>query len=145
MTAPNWIFLKLYGPFHNVVRDYKRLEQENQRTYLIGIFHSHKKTERAFLWQLEMSDVRTTGDTAHIDTIFKFLPHTPVHMGASIFFTTAMIRTFRSARSRGQFLCVLSTKCKLHFNHRITHVIFQHTKRLLPRSGHFPTTYTRIA
>ena len=27
-------------------------------------------------WQLEMFDVCTTGDTAHIDTIFKFLPHT---------------------------------------------------------------------
>ena len=26
--------------------------------------------------QLEMFDVCTTGDTTHIDTIFKFLPHT---------------------------------------------------------------------
>jgi hypothetical protein len=48
-----------------------------------------------------MFDVCTTGDTAHIDTIFKFLPHTRVNMGASIFFTAAMIRAFRSARSRG--------------------------------------------
>jgi hypothetical protein len=30
-------------------------------------------------WQLEMFDVCTTGDTAHIDTIFKFLPHTRHH------------------------------------------------------------------
>ena len=29
-----------------------------------------------FFWQLEMFDVCTTGDTAHIDTIFKLLPHT---------------------------------------------------------------------
>ena len=29
-----------------------------------------------------MFDVCTTGDTAHIDTIFKFLPHTSVKMGA---------------------------------------------------------------
>ena len=31
-----------------------------------------------FFWgggQLETFDVRTKGDTAHIDTIFKFLPH----------------------------------------------------------------------
>ena len=48
-----------------------------------------------------MFDVCTTGDTAHIDTIFKFLPHTRVNMGASIFFTAVMIRAFRSARSRG--------------------------------------------
>jgi len=47
-----------------------------------------------------MFDVCTTGDTAHIDTIFKFLPHTCVNMGASIFFTAAMIRAFWSSRSR---------------------------------------------
>jgi hypothetical protein len=40
---------------------------------------------------------------------------------------------------------VLCTKCMLHSNHRPTRVIFQHTKRLLPRSGHFLTTYTHIA
>ena len=40
---------------------------------------------------------------------------------------------------------ILCTKCTLHSNHRHTHVIFQHTERLLPRSGHFLTTYTRIA
>jgi hypothetical protein len=28
---------------------------------------------------LEMFDVCTTGDTAHIDTIFKFLPHKRQH------------------------------------------------------------------
>jgi len=48
-----------------------------------------------------MFDVCTTGDTAHIDTIFKFLPHTHVNIGASIFYTAAMIRVFRSARSLG--------------------------------------------
>ena len=30
----------------------------------------------SFCWQLEMFDVCTTGDTAHIGTIFKFLTHT---------------------------------------------------------------------
>jgi len=47
-----------------------------------------------------MFDVFTTGDTAHIDTIFKFC-HTGVNMGASIFFTAATICAFWSARSRG--------------------------------------------
>ena len=56
-----------------------------------------------------MFDVCTTGDTAHIDKIFKFLPHTRVNMGASIFFTAAMIRDFRSRRSRGS--------CTLHEMH----------------------------
>jgi len=35
--------------------------------------------ELIFFRQLEMFDVCTTGDTAHIDTIFKFLPHTRQH------------------------------------------------------------------
>jgi hypothetical protein len=40
-----------------------------------------------FFLQLEMFDVCTTGDKAHIDTIFKFLPHKRQHgcMGAAIF------------------------------------------------------------
>jgi hypothetical protein len=38
----------------------------------------------------------------------------------------------------------ICTKCTLHSNHRFTRVIFQHTI-LLPRSGHFLTTYIRIA
>jgi len=42
----------------------------------------------------------------------------------------------------GRILC---TKCTLHSNHILTRVIFQHTKRLLSRSGHFLITYTRIA
>jgi hypothetical protein len=45
--------------------------------------------------------VCTTGYTAHIDKKFKFLSHTRVNTGASIFFTAAMIRAFRSARSHG--------------------------------------------
>ena len=32
-----------------------------------------------FFLQLTMFDVCTTGDTAHIDTILKFLPHTRQH------------------------------------------------------------------
>jgi hypothetical protein len=32
-----------------------------------------------FFWQLEMFDACTTGDRAHIDTTFKFLPHTRQH------------------------------------------------------------------
>jgi hypothetical protein len=98
-------------------------------------------------WQQETFDVCNTGDTAYIDTIFKFLPHTRVNIGASIFFTAAMIRAFMSARSRRRVLCVLCTKCKLHNNHRLTSLIlvFQYTKRLLPLSCHFLNTYTHIA
>jgi len=68
----------IYRAFHNILRDHK---QENQRTYLNGIFYSHMKNEKVFfLVLLEMFDVCTTDDTAHIDTIFKLLPHTRQHM-----------------------------------------------------------------
>jgi hypothetical protein len=36
-----------------------------------------------------MCNVCTTGDRAHIDTIFKFLPHTHVNTDASIFVTAS--------------------------------------------------------
>ena len=34
---------------------------------------------KKFFWQLEMFDMCTMGDTAHIATIFKFLPYTRQH------------------------------------------------------------------
>ena len=44
---------------------------------LMELFTATKKIENVFFyWQLEMFDVCTPGDTAHIVTIFKFLPHT---------------------------------------------------------------------
>jgi hypothetical protein len=39
----------VYRAFHNVLSDYKYLLQENQRTYLNGIVHSNRKTEKDFL------------------------------------------------------------------------------------------------
>jgi hypothetical protein len=45
---------------------------------LMELFTATGKLKKFFL-QLEMFDVCTTGDTAHIDTIFKFLPHTRQH------------------------------------------------------------------
>jgi hypothetical protein len=38
-----------------------------------------------FFLRLEMFDVCTTGDTAHIDTIFKFLPHTRQYVDACVY------------------------------------------------------------
>jgi hypothetical protein len=35
---------------------------------------------KKFSWQLEMFDVCTTSDTAHIDTIFKFLHTRGAHI-----------------------------------------------------------------
>jgi len=57
-----------------------------------------------------MFDMCTTGGTAHIKTIFKFLPHTR-NMGALTFFT--VFRAFRSMRSRGNG--GTNTLHKMHF------------------------------
>jgi hypothetical protein len=42
---------------------------------LMKFFTATGKLKKVF-WQLDMFDVCTTGDTAHIDAIFKFLPQT---------------------------------------------------------------------
>ena len=46
---------------------------------LMELFTATGKLQKGFFLQLEMFDVCTMGDTAHIDTIFKFLPHTRQH------------------------------------------------------------------
>jgi hypothetical protein len=45
---------------------------------LMGFFTATGKLKK-FFWQLETFDVCTTDDTAHIDMMFKFLPHTRQH------------------------------------------------------------------
>ena len=124
--------------------------KKNQRTYLNRIVHSHRKTEKVFCccWQLEMFGVCTTGDTTHIDTLFKFLPHMRQHGCFMLAQIPRFIKLFiprTNGLDCGRVLCVLCKKCTLHSNHRLTRVIVQHTKQLLPRRGHFLTTYTRIA
>jgi len=46
---------------------------------LMQLFTATGKLKKGFFLHLEMFDVCTTGDTAHSDTIFKFLPHTRQH------------------------------------------------------------------
>ena len=86
---------------------------------------------RAFFIQPEMFDVCTTGDTAHIDTIFTFLPHT--HASTWVHRYSSMLQWSVPLGQRGHVAMVgriLCMKCTLHSNHRLTRVIFQHTKGL---------------
>jgi len=95
-----------------------------------------------------MFDMCTMGYTAHIDTIFKFLPHTRPHGCIDILYCCndpCLKVSEVTWQWWDKYFCLLCTKCTLHSNHRLTRVIFQHTKRPLPRSGHFLITYTRIA
>jgi len=70
--------------------------------------------------------------TRHTSIRYSSSCHTRVNMGASIFFTAAMIRAFRSARSRElvcrRVLYVLCTKYTLHSNHRLTLYSNTHTQ-----------------
>ena len=75
--------------------------------------------------------------TQHTSIRYSSSCHTHVNMGASIFFTAAMIRAFRSARSRDN-----GGTNTLHEMHIAQYpqtycVIFQHTKRLLPQEQPF--------
>ena len=54
---------------------------------LMELFTATGKLKKVFFLQLELFDVCTTGDTAHIDTIFKLLPHMYHHV------KTCMART----------------------------------------------------
>jgi hypothetical protein len=46
---------------------------------LMELFTATEKLKKVFFLQIEIFDVCTTGDTAHIDMVFKFLPHTRQH------------------------------------------------------------------
>jgi hypothetical protein len=61
--------------FSAITNVYKK---ETKGPTLMELFTVTEKLKK-FFWQLEMLNVCITGDTAHIDTIFKFLPHTRQH------------------------------------------------------------------
>ena len=88
------------------------------------LFTATGKLKR-FFFQLAMFDVCTTGDTAHIDTIFKLLPHTRastwVHRYTSLLQRSVPLGQRGHVAMVGRILC---TKCTLHSNHRLARVIF---------------------
>jgi len=81
-----------------------------------------------FFWQLEIFDVCTTGDTAHIDTIFKLLPHTRQHETPCISYTYEYQRRaeFRTAPycKLGQVLCKSVLMVSLSFGHGPSEQLF---------------------
>ena len=103
-----------------------------------GIVHSHRNTEKVFFfWQLEVFDVCTTGDTAHIGTIFKFLHVTTWFLLAQTPSFSKLFKPCTNGLVCRRLLCVLCTDCTLHSNHTLTLAIFQHTKRPLPGAAIF--------
>jgi len=58
---------------------------------LMEFFTATRKLKKIFFLQLEMFDVCNTGDTAHIDRIFKLLPHTRQHVDACVATTFSVL------------------------------------------------------
>ena len=63
--------------FSVITNIYNRKTKGPTITELLTATGTLKK--KFLFWKLEMFDFYTTGDKAHIDTIFKFLPHTRQH------------------------------------------------------------------
>ena len=62
--------------FRNVLRDYENNYNKKTKGPTLMELFTATGDLIFFSLQLEMSDVCTTGDTAHIDTLFKLLAHT---------------------------------------------------------------------
>ena len=66
---------------------------------LMEFFTATGKLKKFFFWQLEMFDVCTTDDTAHINTIFKFLPHTRQRVCHELEYRIVLFSARRSAHT----------------------------------------------
>ena len=71
-----YIYIGLFIMFYVITNI---CNKKTKRTYLNGIVHSHRKTEKSFFdnWICLMCPPRVTH--THTDTILKFLPHTRQH------------------------------------------------------------------
>jgi hypothetical protein len=118
--------------------------KKTQRPTLVELFTTTAKLKKFFLTTTDVRCVRHRWHGTHPYNVQVLATHasTWAHRYSSLLQWSVPCTNGLVCR---RVLCVLCTKCTLHCNHRLTGVIFQHTKRLLPRSGHFLTTYTRIA
>jgi hypothetical protein len=116
---------------------------------LLELFTATGKLKKLFFLQLDIFYVCTTRDTAHIDTIFKFLPHKRQHGCIDILYccngsVPLGLRGHLAILGRIPGLWRipkeknLCTKCTLHSNHKLTRVIIPtHKTRILPRAAIF--------
>jgi len=77
-----WNVLKYTGRFIMFSMITNIYNKKTKGPTLMELFTATGKL--VFFLQLETLDVCTTGDTTHIDTIFKFLPHTRQYVDACV-------------------------------------------------------------
>ena len=140
-----YIYTGRFIMFSVIINIYNK---KTKRTCLNGIVHSHRKTEKVFFFFfLTARDVRCVHYGWRGTHRYDIQVHA-THDSTWVHRYSSLLQWSVPLGQRGHVAMVLSvicTNCTLHSNHRLTRVIFQHTKRLLPPSGHFLTTYTRIA
>jgi len=94
--------------------------KKNKKTYLNGIFHSHSKTEKVFISQLEMCRCvhhRWHGTQRYDIQVLATHASTWVHLYSSL------LQWSLPLGQRGHVamvLCVFCAKYTLHSNHRLT-------------------------
>jgi len=119
----------------------KAYNKKTKRPTLMELFTATGKRKKFFLTTRDVRSVHQGWHGTHRYGIQVLATHASTwgHRCSSL------LQWFVPLGQRGRMVpLVLCTKCTLHSNHRLTRVILQHTI-LLPRSGHFITTYTRIA
>jgi len=118
--------------------------KETKGLTLIELFTATGKLKKFFLTPIDVRCVHHWWHGTHRYDILVLATHasTWVHRYSSLLQRSVPLG------QRGQVAMVgriLSTKCTLHSNHRLT-VWYSNTQNdFSPRSGHFLTTYTRIA
>jgi hypothetical protein len=122
--------------------------KKTKRSTLMDLFTATEKLKK-FFWQLEMFDVCTKGDTAHIDMIFKFLPHTCQQGCIDILHCCndpclCLYHAWMVLSVGGSFAYFAwNARCTVTTDLLVWYSNTQNNSP--PRSGHFLTTYTRIA
>jgi hypothetical protein len=84
-----FLHTEIYRVFHNVLCDYKYLKQENQRTYLSGIVHNHRKTVSLFLTTRDVWCVHHGWHGTH----WYNIQVTATHMSASVHWYSSLLQS----------------------------------------------------
>jgi len=127
------IYIWRFIMFSVITNVYNKKTKGPTLNYLNGIVHSHRKTEKVFFFfgisRCTMCAPRVTRHTSIRYSSSSTVNGRPFHF---LLVQTPSFSKLFIPRTNGpvcrRFLCVLCTKCTWHSNHRLTRVIFQHTK-----------------